>query len=185
MSTSTRNFTADELLNLPSGRHRYELVRGELHTMSPSGGEHSVVAIRLGARIEQFVSSQNLGIVFGAECGFRLEADPDTVLAPDVAFVRQERVPPAGPPQGFWPGAPDLAVEVASPGDSKRELDEKAAAWLRAGTHEVWVVMPRKRCVTVYAPDNSRRTFASQELLDGGTVLPGFSCRVGDLFWSA
>lgn len=183
MSTATQQFTANQLLKLPRGKARYELLRGELRTMSPSGSEHSVVTARLALRVGQFVNDRQLGLVFGAEGGFLIEQKPDTVLAPDLAFVRRERVPASGPPPEFWPGAPDLAVEVASPGDSTREINEKAAAWLRAGTQLAWVVNPRRRTVTVCLPDGKKRSLTANEHLDGGDVLPGFTCRVADLFW--
>lgn len=183
MSTATQQFTADQLLKLPRGKSRYELLRGELRTMSPSGSEHSVVTARLALCVGQFVNDHKLGIVFGAEGGFLIEQKPDTVLAPDLAFVRVERVPPSGPPPEYWPGPPDLAVEVASPGDSAREINEKAAAWLRAGAQVVWLVNPRRRTVTVCLPDGKKRTLTANDPLDGGDVLRGFSCRVAELFW--
>lgn len=150
--------------------------------MSPAGGEHGAIAGTLAAVIVSFVKRNRLGIVFGAETGFLLGRDPDTVRAPDVAFIRRERVPAEGLPAGYWPGAPDLAVEVLSPGDSIREIDEKTAEWLRAGTLAVWVVNPRSKTVTIYAADGSIATFTADATLDGGGLLPGFSCPVAELF---
>ncbi|MGE5194159.1 MAG: Uma2 family endonuclease [Deltaproteobacteria bacterium] len=114
MSTDAEPMTAEELPKMPRGRAPYEPIRGTLITMSPSGSEHGVVTMRLSSRVDQFVSSRNLGLVFGAETGFRLERNPDTVRAPDLAFVAQVNVPPGGIPRGYWPGPPDLAVEVIS-----------------------------------------------------------------------
>ncbi len=150
--------------------------------MSPAGGEHGAIAGTLATIIGEFVRRHRLGVVFGAETGFLTERNPDTVRAPDVAFVRRERIPLEGLPTGYWPGAPDLAVEVLSPGDSVREIDEKTAEWLRAGAQAVWVVSPRWKTVTVYAADGSISTVAADVTLDGGALLPGFSCPVGDLF---
>ena len=105
--------TAAELIRLPRGRHRYELVKGELLTMSPSGEEHGAVIVNLTLLLGQYVKANNLGVLYAAETGFKLESDPDTVLAPDLAFIRRERVGIRS--KGYRCGAPDLAVEVLSP----------------------------------------------------------------------
>ena len=127
MSVASQAFTAEQLLQLPRGKMRYELVKGELLTMSPSGSEHGVVTIQLSALIAQFVAATGAGLPFGAETGFLIERNPDTVRAPDFAFIRRERIPPGGLPKGYWPGAPDLAVEVVSPNDTAREVDDKGS----------------------------------------------------------
>jgi Uma2 family endonuclease len=182
MSTVAELMTADELLRLPRGRFRYELIRGRLITMSPSGSEHGVVAMRLSLILGPFVAARNLGVLFGAETGFRLERSPDTVRAPDVAFISHARISPGGIPQGYWTGPPELAVEVVSPNDTPREVSEKAADWIRFGARAVWVVDPDSKTVTVYAADGSVKTLVQGETLDGGDVLPGFRCDVSDIF---
>lgn len=101
--------------------------------MTPSGSAHSVITARLARLVDTFVSTHGLGLVFGAEGGFKIASNPDAVRAPDLAFVRRERIPESGIPKGFWPGAPDLAAEVVSPGDTYEEVEEKVADWLRAG----------------------------------------------------
>lgn len=176
--------TADKLLCMPRGRVRYELRHGELHTTSPAGSEHGAVIGALFLEVAAFVRQHHLGIVFGAETGFLLQRAPDTVLAPDIAYVRRERIPKEGLSQGYFVGAPDLAVEVTSPGETVSEVDEKVADWLKAGALAVWVVNPRWRSVTVYAGGGAIRLFTSEAMLDGGEILPGFSCRVGSLFTS-
>lgn len=125
-STITRSVTADELLAMPDDGYRYELVKGELIQMSPPGEEHGSVAMRLAARLYFYVEEYNLGVVYAAETGFKLESDPDTVRAPDVAFLSRARREPAGRVDGYWSGAPDLAVEVLSPDDRRRKVDEKS-----------------------------------------------------------
>src|SRR5262245_972975 len=126
--------TADDLLALPTGTgKRYELVSGELRTMPPSGWSHGMVVGKLHNRLGHFIEQHDLGIVFGAETGFKLTSDPDTVRAPDFAFVVKDRVHEIESREGFWPGAPDLAVEVLSPNDRTGEVDEKIGAWLSAG----------------------------------------------------
>src|SRR3954453_394054 len=108
MSTTTELLTADDLWNLRKDRNRHELVKGEVRTMPPAGGEHGVTTNKLNIPLGYFVETHGLGIVFAAETGFIIERDPDTVRAPDIAFVRKERVPPSGIPKGYVPFAPDL-----------------------------------------------------------------------------
>ncbi len=124
--TATRPVTAQELSQLPAGS-RYALVKGALRTMPPAGGEHGGIAMHVGASLYQAVTAQNLGRVFAAETGFLLATNPDTVLAPDAAFVRAERLAQMGDVVGFIPGAPDLAVEVISPSDTYTEVEESHA----------------------------------------------------------
>ncbi len=183
MSIVSQKVTAEELLHLPRGKVRHELVKGVLLTMSPSGSEHGVVTFQFSALIAQFVSSTGAGLAFGAETGFVIQRDPDTVRAPDIAFIRRERIPTEWLPQGYWPGAPDLAVEVMSPGDTARaKIDEKANDWLRAGTLAVWVVDPRleenHRVFSRRDDQHAGRGFDP----DGGDVLPGFRCAIADVF---
>ena len=182
MST-TSQFTADQLLALPMGMgQRYELVAGELRVMSPGGWRHGNVISNLHTRIASFVEQHDLGMMFGAETGFRLSRDPDTVRAPDIAFVDKQNLPDQMPTEAFWPGAPDLAVEVLSPDDRKREINDKVAAWLEAGTAAVWIVDPEKQTVTVYQAANRQQVFGVGETLSGDPVVAGFSCSVDELF---
>ena len=182
MSTKTQLVTADELLRMPRGRFRYELVEGELRTMSPAGEEHGAVIMSLAAPLAQYVKAHDLGFVFAAETGYKLASNPDTVLAPDIAFLRRERVEPTGLLKGYRENAPDLAVEVMSPGDTVREVTEKAGKWLAAGALMVWVVNPKKRTVTVYRAPGEVTTLDEKDHLDGGEVVPGFRCKVSEIF---
>lgn len=175
--------TADELIRLPTGMgRRYELVRGELKTMTPAGSRHGRIAFRLGLKLGAHVLQNGLGEVFAAETGFLLRRDPDTVRAPDVAFVSAGRLPEGGLPRGFFPGAPDLAVEVVSPDDAADEVQQKVLDYLRAGARQVWVVYPDTRSVMVHAAGGEARTLGPEETLDGGEVAPGFAVRVGEFF---
>lgn len=182
MSATAAIITAEDLLKMPRGRVRYELVRGELLSMSPAGSEHGAIALRISILLDRFVTANGLGLTFVAETGFLLGRDPDTVRAPDFAFVRRERIPASGLPQGYWPGAPDLAVEVVSPGDTARDINEKIAEWLHAGSQAVWVVEPRARTVTIHVAGGQMVTVGSNETLDGAPVLPGFKCAVSEIF---
>ena len=174
--------TADELLMMPDDGYRYELIAGELKRMSPAGQEHGWIAVNVTAAVHYFVKHNRLGRVYAAETGFTLRKGPDTVLAPDVAFVRQARVEEIGDARGFFNGPPDLAVEVVSPNDSKREVAEKVATWLSFGTEEVWVVSPKSKAVTVYRSISDPIVYAESDVLSGGHVLPGFEIPVSEIF---
>jgi Uma2 family endonuclease len=182
MATTDKLMTADELWRLPDDGQRHELVAGELRTMAPSGGEHGWIVVRVTTPLDEHVRANKLGLVFGAETGFALARDPDTVRAADVAFVRRERVLAAGDVKGYWPGAPDLAVEVISPNDLYTEVDEKVADWLASGTLMVLVVNPRRRAVAVHRPHQAVRVLAESDVVDGEDVVPGWTLRVGDIF---
>ena len=182
MSTTTL-ITAAELLAMPTGMgKRYELLAGELREMSPSGWRHGKVASRLNARLDIYVEEHDLGLVFGAETGFRLASNPDTVRAPDVSFISKQNVPEREPNDGFWPGAPDLAVEVLSPGDRTGEVNEKIDAWLSAGCNAVWVVDPKRKTVTIHRSRSDIQVKAAGDVLNGDPIVPGFSCTVDELF---
>ena len=182
MSATTQLFTAEQLLHLPKDGFRYELVEGVLIKMSPTGFEHGDVALTLGSLLWQHVRANKLGKVVAAETGFRLASDPDTVLAPDAAFIRQEEIDRHGSTKKFWPGAPDLTVEVMSPDDSVHKTDEKAKTWLSFGARMVWVVNPKQRTVSVYRSGADVTTLTEGDSLDGETVVPGFRCDVKEIF---
>ncbi len=134
--------------------------------------------------LDNHVSAHRLGVVCAAETGFLLAQNPDTVRAPDIAFVRRERIEKAGEVKGYWVGAPDLAVEVTSPGDTIREVEAKVAQWLEAGARMVWVVSSKLRTVTVYRSLTDIVVLTEKDTLDGGDVVPGFQMRVAEIFSS-
>src|SRR5262249_14795797 len=152
MATTDKLMTADELLRLPDDGQRHELIAGELRTMAPSGGEHGRVAMKRGIVLGQYIYTHHLGEVYAAETGFRLTTRPDTVRAPDIAFMRQERVDAVGRVMGYLPGPPDLAAEVLSPNDRPAAGGEKVASWLAHGTRLVLVLDPRPRTVRRHPP---------------------------------
>ena len=182
MTVAGQTMTADELFRLPNDNCRYALVRGELQRMTPAGFRHGAVVVNLTVPVGQHVRTHRLGIVCGAETGFVLERNPDTVLAPDLAFVRRERIPASGVPATFWDGAPDLAVEVLSPGDSRRETAAKVSSWLSAGATVVWVADPRDASVTVHEPGQPPCRLGKSDVLDGAPLLPGLRIAVGAIF---
>jgi Uma2 family endonuclease len=181
-STTTRRWTAEDLLALPRGEWRYELVAGELKMMSPAGSRHGQIGMKLGILLGSHVLRHRLGIVFDADTGFRLKNEPDTVRAPDVAFVRAERVPAEGLPAGYFPGAPDLAVEIVSPSDSLMDVEDKVAEYLVTGSRLVWIVNPKHHRVTVHSLGARSRVIGVDDRLDGGDVIPGFACDVREIF---
>jgi len=181
MSTTTR-VTADQLLQMPDDGYCYELVAGELRKTTPAGWRHGTVAGHLHTLLGAHVSERSLGKVLGAEPGFLLARDPDTVRVPDIAFLHKDRFEGEPPEEAFWPGAPDLAVEVVSPGDTTGEVDEKVRSWLDAGAKMVWVVNPQWRSVTVYRSATDIKTLTENDELDGEDVVPGFRCRVSEIF---
>ncbi len=182
MTTQTRPLTADDLLRMPDDGFRYELVEGNLRERALAGHQHGRGAINVSTPLAQHVKANNLGVVYAAETGFKLASNPDTVRAPDVAFVRRERLESVGDSEGFWPGAPDLAVEVVSPGDRYTDVEEKVFDWLDAGARLVIVANPRKRLVTVYRSLTDVVVLTEADVLDGGDVVPGFAMPVKDIF---
>ena len=181
MVAETRLMTADELFRLPDDGMRHELVRGELLTMTPPGGEHGDIASILDGSLGVFVRRHRLGRVF-LETGFLLTTDPDTVRAPDVAFVSRARPEGATRIRTYIPGAPDLAVEVISPNDLYTEVAEKVAEYLEHGTRMVLVVNPRRPDVAVHRPNQPVRILTIDDVIDGEDVVPGWSLPVRELF---
>jgi Uma2 family endonuclease len=182
MSTSTALMTADELLRLPRGQYRHELINGELKTMPLAGHNHGRITVRLSSPMAQFVWDNGLGEVLTAETGFKLTSNPDTVLGPDVSFVAKDRVEQAGNSDGYFEGPPDLAVEVLSPSERSGEVSKKVSQWLFFGAKQVWIVNPKTRTVIVHELDKNPVTFSEGEFLHGGEILPGFQIAVTKLF---
>jgi Uma2 family endonuclease len=180
MATTAEITTAEQLLHAPD-LGPCELVRGELIMMSPAGYAHGSIAGRITRALGDFVEPRGLGDVLGAEPGFVLARDPDTVRAPDVAFVRSERVP-REKPRGFFEGAPDIAVEVLSPDDRAGEVNAKVHEWLQAGSRIVWVVDPETETVSVWRSRTDIVVLGTSDTLSGGDVLPGFSLPVAQVF---
>jgi Uma2 family endonuclease len=182
MNVVTELMTEKDLLKLPDDGFRYELIEGELRQMPPAGDEHGEITMELAGPLHAHVKHNRLGKVYAAETGFKIHVDPDTVRAPDIAFVRAERIRETGRTRGFRVGAPDLAVEVVSPFDTVAEVDDKVAEWLSVGVRMVWVVNPRIRTVTVYRSLTDVIVLTEDSILEGGDVVPGFQISVKDIF---
>lgn len=182
MASTQEPMTAEELLRLPDDGQRHELIAGELRTMAPTGAEHGGTAADFTVDLGRYVRAHQLGRVLTGAPGFLLTTDPDTVRAPDVAFIRRERIEAAGRVTGYWPGTPDLAVEVVSPNDLYTEVAEKVATWLAHGTRMVIVVDPRRRAVAVHRAPTQVRHLTADDVIDGEDVVPGWRLAVRDLF---
>lgn len=174
--------TAEDLWQLPDDGQRHELIAGELTHMPPTGFLHGAVAMSLGGIIREHVMKYDLGVVCAAETGFTLHHNPDTVRAPDVAFVSKERILAQGRPEKFWNGPPDLAVEVVSPNDRFDDVWEKVQEYLAAGVRLVWVALLRSTSITVYRPNGEIAILREDDELHGEEVLPGFACLVRQIF---
>jgi Uma2 family endonuclease len=174
--TVTSLMSADELLRLPEDGVRYELVRGELRKMSPAGKRHSVIAMRIGHSLMTHLEANPLGEVTGADGGFWITRNPDTVRVPDVGFIRRERVVST---DGFFEGPPDVAVEVISPGDTYTDVEEKTQEWLRAGTRAVVVVNPRRNTIVVHRPSGTENLTDAIAVDD---VIPGWRMPFSEIF---
>lgn len=180
--------TVEDLAAWPDDGWFYELVEGVLVRMPPSSFGASKIGQRLAARLTVFAEEHGLGSVTGEQGGYILDQrrPRQTQVAPDVGFVRSERDIPVTVPESTraYPGAPDLAVEVAAPRQSRRALGSKAQRYLAAGTRLVWIIWPQRQQVDVWHPDHAAptATLGSGDLLDGEEVVPGFSYPVERLF---
>lgn len=167
-------YTEADLEQLSAQGARYELVQGELKTMSPASGGHGSVTMDLAALVHAHVIANNLGKGYAAETGFIVQENPRTILAPDYAFIVRERVP-APTFRGFVPVVPDLVLETRSPGDTARDVAAKVELWLEVGAREVWELNPRRAVLTVYRPDDAPLALTATDRLESAELLPGFS----------
>jgi Uma2 family endonuclease len=180
--SALRNMTAEELFHYSHPPFRTELIAGRLFEMEPAGALHGAAAARICRLLVNHVLAHGLGEVFGAETGYVLETDPDTVRAPDASYVSRARIEAIGGiPSQYFPGPPDLAFEVTSPHDRRGEVKSKTRSWLEAGARAVVIVDPRKRIATVHRPPGASQGYSAAEVLDLGDVLPGFAPTVEDL----
>jgi Uma2 family endonuclease len=178
-TTTTRQVAAeDDLRAMPEDGRKYELVDGEIR-VSPAGDRHSQIALRLGARLLTFVEEHRLGHVFGADAGFRLPGG--NVRSPDVSFVASGRFPDDQVPDDWGSVAPDLAVEVISPGDRPRHVFDKVGEYLEAGVRLVWVIEPRHERAVVYRSISDVRELGRDDVLEGEDVIPGLRLILRDV----
>lgn len=172
---------AEALLELPQGHLRHELIQGELREMAPAGHEHGHLAHEIALSLGVHVKANKLGRVYAAETGFKLASDPDTVRAPDVAFVSAARLENVES-SGYFPGSPDLAIEIISPNDRHSEVEEKVEMWLHYGVRMVVTLNSQTRTATVYRSLDSIRMIRGQGRLEGEDVIPGWALPLAELF---
>jgi Uma2 family endonuclease len=183
MSTAElTTYTPDDLLTMPDG-NRYELVDGQLVEKN-MGAESDWIAFRTTKLLAIHVDDNELGDIFGSETGYTcFAAHPRMVRKPDGSFIARGRLPGGRIPKGHIPVAPDLAIEVISPNDSYYDVDAKVHLYREAGIPLIWVINPDNRTVKVYAADRDYPIeLTDADELDGGDVLPGFRCRVSEIF---
>ena len=178
----TRPLTAEDLMRLSSQGVRGELIRGVLYETMPNGRQHGRALANLTNSMVSFVRPRRLGSVEVGDVGVRLERNPDTVRAPDIAFFSPEKAPPDDIASGYAEVVPDLVVEIISPNDTPREVREKAEMWLAFGVGLAWVVNPDTRTIDVHRRGHPILTLTDQDALDGLDILPGFTCPVSDIF---
>ena len=172
--------TAKEVQRISLPGKVTELVRGRLIVREPPGTHHGAIAANLAYYLSDFVRRHGSGAIFAQDTGFKIASDPDSVRAPDVAFVARERTGLIRS-RGYAELAPDLLAEILSPDDRPAEVLAKVADWLAAGTTIVWVLDPERREARVYRQDGSLSVFGSDGSLDGEDVLPGFTCPLKDV----
>ena len=173
--------TADELYRMSEDGNRYELVKGELISMAPTGGVHDYLRSRVDRIFGSHVESNDLGLIFAGDTGVRYESDPDTVMAADITFISKDRIP-EGVPKGYLTIVPDLLVEIVSPIDRVSDLEVKINAYLEAGVKMVVVLHPETKIIRVHRSTIDIETLTISDVLTCGDVLPGFSCKVSEIF---
>jgi Uma2 family endonuclease len=173
--------TAEQLLQNDIPHKSTELVRGQLIVREPPGTYHGQISARLLIELGTYVKTHQLGEVFGQDTGFKIESNPDTVRAPDVAFITRDRLPLVTR-RGYSALAPDLIAEVLSPDDRPGQVTENIGEWLRAGVRLAWVLDPEQRTARLHRPDGSVSLIEPDGALDGESVLPGFRCALADLY---
>ena len=182
MATATGLLTAEDFAALPTKGMRLELVRGEIRARAPGFGDHGIAVMQISIPITRYVMARSLGQAYAAGTGFLLSRNPDTVRAPDCAFIQASRVTPAAT-AAFWnPVIPDLVVEVVSSGDRPKAVAEKVSMWLDAGVRLVWVAYPAKREVVAHRSGQPEATLTERDTLDGLDVLPGFTLPITSIF---
>jgi Uma2 family endonuclease len=182
MATTEKLLTAEEFEQLPDAGKRYELIDGELREMAPTVNWHGEVEINLGTLLNVHVRPHGLGRVSCGEVLFIVRRNPDRVRAANIAFIRQDRVPPLEARQHILEVIPDLVVEILSQSDTVAEISDKIDDWLQAGVQMLWVVDPYRRTVTVYRPGFDPVLIGERATLEGDPVVPEFRCLVAEIF---
>jgi Uma2 family endonuclease len=182
-SSNARQVTAEDLRNMPDEPGmQFEINEGILVQVPGASFGHHLVVMAILRLLDAFVTERDLGYVMPDGFAYLLRREPDVLRIPDVSFMAKERVPANARIEGYWHGAPDLAVEVVSPGDDADELHDKVRQYLEAGTRMVWVAWPKWSSISVHVEVGQSTELIHDAILDGGDVLPGFSVLVADIF---
>lgn len=181
VATEAKIWTDEEFMALPSDGHRYELVKGEVVDMGNSGMEHGYLACLLGAELTAFVRQNKLGVICDSSTAFTLKNG--NKRSPDISFISRDRLKGLSrPPRGFFEGAPDLVVEILSPGNTVEEMHTKIVEYFENDTRLLWKIDPNERCILVYHSPEPERLLRVGDMLDGEDVISGFSMAVAELF---
>ena len=181
-TTSIALMTAEELLQLPDDDSRHELINGELITMPVPGIPHGRIEARVGAPLAQYVWDHDLGEVYFGDAGFQLTWNPDTVVGPDIAYISKERLKEVAEVKGYWQGAPDLAVEVYTPGYRPGKVTESISRLFNAGTKQVWIAHVKHSTITVYRSVSDMTTFSGFDYLESPDLFPGLRISLDKIF---
>ncbi|CAN5752465.1 hypothetical protein BH23CHL2_BH23CHL2_02320 [soil metagenome] len=184
-SKQTKLVTVDDVQSMPDvPGMQLEINEGILVQVPGASVAHHLIVMAIVRLLDGFVSDQNLGYIFPDGVAYILQRDPDVLRIPDVSFLELDRLSEGAELEGYWQGAPDLAVEVVSPHDNAYDLHDKVHQYLESGTRLVWVVWPGRLSVSVHSADGSGKELTIDESIDGGDVLPGFSAPVARFFES-
>ena len=182
MATETSLITAEQFASLPDSALPIELVKGNLVEMNPPMPRHGEICSNVDFLLRLYLNDHPTGRVVTNDANVLIKRNPDTVRGADWAFVARSNLPGQNPEEAFWPGPPDMAVEVLSPGDRAGAVREKNEAWLAAGVKLLWVVDPDHETVAIYRSPADVIVKTATDTLDGGDILPGFHCRVAEIF---
>jgi Uma2 family endonuclease len=179
LNIKEKEWTAEEFFQSPLSKN-HELIKGELVETMSTGFIHGVVAQEISYYVLDFAKKNKLGLVTAAETGFIL--GEKTYRGADSAFISNESLKEHGYPQGFFPTAPDIAIEVVSPNNTSEEMMEKTNLYLQNGSRMVWIIYPQTRVITVYRKNNVVSLLRESDFLDGEDVLPNFRLSIAELF---
>jgi Uma2 family endonuclease len=180
--SATRLATVADVEAMADEPGRVALIEGELFRMVPEGGRHGRLAVRFTVAIDAYVEAQRLGVLYGADTGSVLQRSPDTLLAPDLAFIQDGRAPEGEEEIGYPDVVPDFVVEILSPSNTSSMMAKKLKAYLATGVRLIWAIDPVHSTVVVHQGGGSPRVVGHDDVLDGGDVLPGLRLPIADIF---
>lgn len=181
MTVAQQFITAEQFAQMTFDRPT-ELVRGEIVECAVPYSPHGAVIFAINAYLGMWNLTTKLGVFVTSDSWILTERDPDTVRGPDIFYIRNEKLANGKVPPGILTVQPDLAIEVLSPSDRRRDVPDKVSEYLRGGIVEVWVVDPDKRTLEVHRADQTPERLTTTDTLTSSELLPGFSCPVAEFF---